>query len=222
MLVTSKIISVYIVCQPDNCWVSRLVKSCGNINVKVVEHCSQHASRHHQLFRIAAGDYAQRVSRFLQKERSFQQLQMIMGKSGHIFGWATSLCRGCGLELAKNCIVRSVSSTKDGGVMWHIIGMEENVRTFLNQLVKKGVAFKTVRQQTLRWNGILTHRQEMVLRTALENGYFDYPRKVDIRALATQLGVSPATVSETLRKSLKKVVREYMALIGVPELTEVD
>ncbi|MEM4354042.1 MAG: helix-turn-helix domain-containing protein [Candidatus Caldarchaeum sp.] len=219
---TSKIISVYIVCQPDNCWVSRLVKSCGNINVKVVEHCTQHASRHHQLFRITAGDYAQRVSRFLQKERSFQQFQIIMGKSGHIFGWATSLCRGCGLELAKNCIVRSVSSTKDGGVMWHIIGMDENVRTFLNQLVKKGVAFKTVRQQTLRWNGILTHRQEMVLRTALENGYFDYPRKVDIRELATQLEVSPATVSETLRKSLKKVVREYMVLIGVSELTEVD
>ncbi|MEM2237463.1 MAG: helix-turn-helix domain-containing protein [Candidatus Caldarchaeum sp.] len=214
------IVSVYIACRPKNCWVARLAKAFRNINVRVVEHSTQQANWHHQLFRITAGDHAQQVARFLQNEPSLQRLQVVMGRNTHIFGYAMSLCGGCGLELAEDCIVRSVSSTKDGSVIWHVIGIGENVRSFMNMLVNRDIAFKIVRQQTLRWNGILTHRQEMVLTTALENGYFDYPRRVGVRTLAAQLGISPSTVLETLRKGLKKVVREYMMMLGVSELTE--
>ncbi len=212
---TSNLVSIYIACRPDNCWISKLLRREEKISIKVIEHLVPGRLEHPQLFTIVAGNKANLVSSLLQRERAFKQLKIIRCKGGYLLGYAKTLCNDCGLELAEDCIVRSVSSTRDGGVLWHVIGYDNAVRNFMNQLLKKGVSFKIVRQQMARWNGILTARQEMVLKIALENGYFDYPRKADTRTLAAQLGISPSTFSETLRKGLKKVVMEYMTLVGV-------
>ncbi|ELZ88231.1 HTH DNA binding domain-containing protein [Haloferax elongans ATCC BAA-1513] len=58
-------------------------------------------------------------------------------------------------------------------------------------------------------NGVraeLTSRQREVLETAVENGYYDIPRQVSIETLATELGCSPSTISEHLRKVESKVL----------------
>lgn len=216
------IISVHILCKPSECWVSRVAGSGKDVNVRVVEHVSGLADEQHQLFRISAGGDVENVSRRLRKDRSFKQLRILYGKSGHLFGYGTTVCGYCGLHLAKDCIVRSVSSTKDGWVVWHVIGYSSSIKNFLNSLVKEKITFKTLSHRTLRWNGILTQRQEMFLKAALEHGFFDHPRKISVRELAAQLGVSPATVSESLRKSMKKVVKEYMLLMYGSEFQALD
>lgn len=57
-----------------------------------------------------------------------------------------------------------------------------------------------------RWG--LTGRQERALRTALEIGYFDYPRKASLAALASRLGVGRSTALELLRKGTTKLAAE--------------
>ncbi|MCS7129157.1 MAG: helix-turn-helix domain-containing protein [Candidatus Caldarchaeum sp.] len=213
MVNPSNIVSVHIACKPRDCWVSRVAMSGKHVSVKVVENVCGEGESQNQLFRISAGDEVQKVSRLLKKEPSFKKLQVLYGREGHLFGYATASCRCCGLELAKNCIVRSVSSYKDGWVMWHVIGYSESIKNFINSLVKENITFKTLSQQTLSWNGVLTQRQELFLKTALEQGFFDHPRRITVRELASELGVAPATVSESLRKSIKKVVKEYISLM---------
>ena len=52
----------------------------------------------------------------------------------------------------------------------------------------------------------LTERQQEILLTALELGYFETPRETNQEAIAEELGVSTATVGEHLRRIQAKLV----------------
>jgi len=54
----------------------------------------------------------------------------------------------------------------------------------------------------------LTGRQERALRTAFQLGYFDYPRKASLAALADRLGVGRSTALELLRKATTKLAAQ--------------
>lgn len=53
----------------------------------------------------------------------------------------------------------------------------------------------------------MTRRQEEAFRTALELGYFAYPRRADLGTLARRLGVSRSTALELLRHAVEDVGR---------------
>jgi hypothetical protein len=56
----------------------------------------------------------------------------------------------------------------------------------------------------------LTKKQEQLLSAALELGYYDIPRKVDTRELASIFGISPRAVSEMFRRIHKKLAETYL------------
>lgn len=62
---------------------------------------------------------------------------------------------------------------------------------------------------------MLTSRQEEVLLTALRMGYFDIPRRIKTRELASVLGMKPSTLTEILRRALRKLIVEHYGEIAV-------
>jgi len=58
--------------------------------------------------------------------------------------------------------------------------------------------------------GGLSERQHEAVRTALEIGYFEWPRDGDAEALADALGVSHATALEHLRKGERKLLEQAL------------
>jgi predicted DNA binding protein len=70
----------------------------------------------------------------------------------------------------------------------------------------------------------LTSRQRNIVEIALEEGYFDYPRRITLRQLSKKVGVSASTVSEVLRRAEKKILSAYgkpSAVQGLPIEEEV-
>jgi len=57
----------------------------------------------------------------------------------------------------------------------------------------------------------LTPMQMRALVVAYENGFFDFPKRVNLETLSKMLGVKPSTLDETLRRGLRKLVEEYIA-----------
>ena len=55
----------------------------------------------------------------------------------------------------------------------------------------------------------LAKKQEQLLSAALEIGYYDIPKKVDTRELASIFGISPRAVSEMFRRIHKKLAETY-------------
>jgi len=56
---------------------------------------------------------------------------------------------------------------------------------------------------------ILTSRQREVVMTALNLGYFDFPRKKDLTHLAEVLSARPSTLSEIIRSAERRMVKNY-------------
>jgi len=61
----------------------------------------------------------------------------------------------------------------------------------------------------------LTARQEMAVGTAFALGYYDYPRRAQLKDVAKSLGVSRATAMENLRRGIRKLASKRQAEAGV-------
>ena len=56
---------------------------------------------------------------------------------------------------------------------------------------------------------LMTVLQQKALQLAQKEGYYEFPRKIDLRELATIMGVSLSTYREHLRKAEKVVLRNF-------------
>ncbi len=81
---------------------------------------------------------------------------------------------------------------------------EPEYRRMREELSKRGVRVlaRHVRKRTL------TLRQRMIFLRAVQEGYYDYPRRITLSELARKLGVSKSYLSETLMKVESRLLKE--------------
>ncbi len=60
----------------------------------------------------------------------------------------------------------------------------------------------------------LTARQELAIGTAFVLGYYDYPRRAQLKDVAKSLGISRATAMENLRRGMRKLASLRQAEVG--------
>lgn len=99
---------------------------------------------------------------------------------------------------------------KDGRDRWLLISTRERAQTFLGALRQLGNGVKVLYAGRRRDNGGLTSRQREILGSAVNAGYYEFPRKVSLSDMADRLGVSKSSLSETLMLIEKKVVAKYL------------
>jgi hypothetical protein len=85
----------------------------------------------------------------------------------------------------------------------------ENIPGFLQGLHARGVSYKISGISKVSAERGLTSKQERVLKSALETGYYDYPKRTSTEDLAGSLGISRSTVSEILRRAERRIISEY-------------
>jgi len=56
---------------------------------------------------------------------------------------------------------------------------------------------------------LLTKKQEVIIKTALDMGYYDVPKRVTINDLAKIFNLTPATLMEILRRGEKNIIEAY-------------
>jgi hypothetical protein len=71
-----------------------------------------------------------------------------------------------------------------------------------------------IRIGSFRGSRDLTARQEIAVGTAFALGYYDYPRRAQLKDVAKSLGVSRATAMENLRRGMRKLASQRQAEVG--------
>lgn len=119
-------------------------------------------------------------------------------------------CRAVKGELAfcKNCLLNA-QRNDDGEVEWKIILEETALESLTAKLKASGMPVKIDYLRDLQGNGHLTARQDEVLKSAFEKGYFEYPKRNNMIELAQAFGISVPALAETLRTAEKKIVKEH-------------
>ncbi|WP_458209102.1 helix-turn-helix domain-containing protein [Haladaptatus sp. NG-SE-30] len=102
--------------------------------------------------------------------------------------------------------------TDRGGLRLTVIGEEEMVRRAIPELPPslrpKLEQTGDYKPQNERLFSVLTERQQEILQTAVELGYYSVPRRVTHEELASELDCSPSNVGELLRKVEAAILTE--------------
>ena len=196
------------------CWITRLTKRFENSFVKVMQLDKNHDSGSYQmLFEILAPNNVSEVISHIKGDKALADLHLVSIRRGRIYGYAKALCaESCPLARVSCALLRSVTTNKNNELHWNFIGNNIECRMIMQRLAEQGVFFKVVELSIIKENGNnkgITGKQELVVKVAYELGYFDYPKKVNIRELAELFKLTPATISEEIRKGLKKILGQY-------------
>jgi predicted DNA binding protein len=126
---------------------------------------------------------------------------MIVGTKG---------CIGCRMIAQSGCFLVSACTGAEGWIEWKLIINEKlQLQKLVESLESHGVKTKLMLIQPIEDKEALTARQERIIKTALERGYYDFPKRIGIRELARLFDISTASVSETLRRGQKKIIEHY-------------
>lgn len=147
----------------------------------------------------------------LKKHPHIDDVDVIPSRKGFIMGAIrTNQCYICQVLHNTDSFLTSYSTSKEGIVEWKLISLtEKSVLNLIDDLKKKGVEVQLVKKVHLDPESLLTARQEKIMEVAYKRGYFDYPKRINIRELARIFEVSISTMSEILRKGEKKIIGEY-------------
>ncbi len=96
-------------------------------------------------------------------------------------------------------------SVKMGRAEWHH-SHDQDEKTLWKALRRRGLRVSMRRERDRK----LTLRQREILLRAIEEGYYDFPRRVTLSELAEKLGISKSYLSETLMKVESRLLPEAL------------
>jgi predicted DNA binding protein len=120
-------------------------------------------------------------------------------------------CEVCNTILAHDAFLVSGKSLEDNLITYSfMVPTFEAYQSIIGELQKTGhkVNVRKIgkfQQQT----GVLTENQERIFWLALKSGFFDYPRQVGMSELSAKIGISPATLSEIVRRGTRRLLEHY-------------
>ena len=117
-------------------------------------------------------------------------------------------CSACRVLANFDLIINGSHPTRDRAIYNVWLPSRGRVPGLIKDLRKSNLNFKVMDVEDVS-DMELTEKQFEALTLAYKRGLFDKRRKVSMTELAKELGVTPSTYSELLRKALKKVVKHY-------------
>lgn len=100
----------------------------------------------------------------------------------------------------------------DGEIVWEVTAPTDRLSALGDQLDAFDIPF-TVEyiQQRRTQEQLLTDRQQGLVETAVDRGYYDTPRAVSLTELAAELDIAKSTASETLHRAEEAIVKDFVA-----------
>lgn len=108
-------------------------------------------------------------------------------------------------------LIEAYSRESGDIVMKWLVPDEKTVSGFLERLKEDEISFTLLEKRHLAKKGDITARQEFVVRTAYDLGFFEYPKKINLDGLSKRLDVSSVTLAEILRRAEKNIIGSYFS-----------
>jgi predicted DNA binding protein len=98
----------------------------------------------------------------------------------------------------------------DGKVDWEVTTTRNRLSDLAEELDRSEVGYMVehIRDGT-SFEDVLTERQQQVLESAIDAGYYDSPRRTTQEALAADLDMAKSTCSEILHRAEERVVKQF-------------
>jgi predicted DNA binding protein len=155
---------------------------------------------------------ADEITYDLKNSSNVQSSDLAKVRPNSVIGTVTS--KGCGVcsalvESNSNCFIAPAQTSEDCKMSYKLFISGQGLPTLLQKLHQRGIIYKISDVSPLSTKKRMTSRQEKVLRSALELGYYEYPKRINTEELANILKIRSSTLSEILRRAEKNIVSGY-------------
>ena len=155
---------------------------------------------------------AEKLSRDIRSCSDVVSSELASVGSNRLVGAVTSTdCYVCSSIINSNSgyFVGPAVTESDCRLNYKLFMNGDAIPAFLQTLHDKGVVYEISEIAKLSAKQKLTSKQERVLKSALELGYFDYPKRVSTEDLSKRLGIAPSTLNEILRRAERRIIKVY-------------
>jgi len=123
-----------------------------------------------------------------------------------------SKCGACASILGSDSamFVTSAATEDDCTMGYKVFLNNDSVPSLLHHLSRDGIGYKVTEISSVASELHLTTRQLMVLKSAMEMGLYDFPRRITQIELATLMGIKPSTLDEILRRAEKNILGSFL------------
>ncbi len=197
---------------PRGCWVNDFLGKHPDVQVKVVncKRLSGKSAGVHHLFEISAPpNITEQLVETIQNDPAIYDPEIIAFKTGRIYGSIKIRNHSCLFSRASGIHLKSANSTLDRFVYWNLLSDSRAFGRLMKRLGNDGVETEIIRRSRFDDKTVLTTRQNFLLKTALERGYFEYPRRIRLEEMAQISGTTPSAMTQILRKGIKRVLVEF-------------
>jgi predicted DNA binding protein len=120
-------------------------------------------------------------------------------------------CVVCSLimESKTGFFVAPAATETDCQMSYNLFMSSKGTPRLLQSLHEAGISYKISELEQIAAARALTTKQERTMKSALELGYYDYPKRVSTEGVSKMVGLSVSTVSETLRRAEKKIINGF-------------
>jgi len=206
------VLEVTLKATPKGCWVSDLLERHPDVQVKVVD-CKKISGKStgvHHLFEILVPPQkTQYLVESIEKDPAIYDPEIIASKTGRIYGSIKIRNHSCLFTRTPGIHLKSANTTLDRFVLWNILSDSRAFHQLMKGLDSDGVGVEVVRRRQFDGKTIVTAKQNLILKTALERGYFEYPRRIRLEEMAQISGTTPSAMTQILRKGIKRILLEF-------------
>ncbi|MBN1785849.1 MAG: helix-turn-helix domain-containing protein [Candidatus Methanofastidiosa archaeon] len=139
---------------------------------------------------------------YIEIEKKSEEEFYLLLKLGYYFGSEVFLRSGClfnGCRCDQNCLMLNIFTCGNGSLY-----------EFIKSLKEHNYKVDIVKKRNFDLNGNLTNRQKNVLKKAYDYGYFDIPKRISLKELSNEIGISPSSTDEIIKRAQKKITSTYL------------
>ncbi|WP_227378565.1 helix-turn-helix domain-containing protein [Haladaptatus halobius] len=168
-------------------------------------------------FVVQAEGYARNCYEILSEAEQVEHVELLGDEAVLV---TKSSCGAYPAIHRNNGVLRRQNRIDKRSRVYHILAFQHDDIT---NIIKDFQSFGTVTVDSLSefpgTDPALTPRQREVVETALEAGYFEWPREISSEELATELGITRGTCLEHLRKAQAKLLRDAVDSLDDLQMT---
>lgn len=188
----------------------KIVQKCASLGLKLFKVVDVRSSTRNSVKHLVELDPVE-VKRLTNPPAELRD-HMSRGKRGDKASvWLESEgCKVCNTILSFDAFLVSGKSGENSTIKYNfMVPGFEAYRNIVSTLEDAGFRVTVLRMQKFEpQKKFLTFKQEKIFWLALKGGFFEYPRKINMVELAAKLGISPSTLSEIIRRGMRRLL-EY-------------
>ena len=164
----------------------------------------------------------QRYAKFMRESRNIVEFEITYRSQNQYWTRAVHHIEGDSIHntvLESGCMTRLPIIISDGWQTHSILSpSQKNFSQLYSRLKQRFLAIELIhlhRHAGGPSTSSLSQKQEEAFRAAYKAGYYDIPRKSEIKDLTGILGIKRVAIQERLRRTEKKIMGEYAKSLGI-------